>query len=91
VTDSGAKVINKSFEPILMTGYECGRLSFEADQANWRLGGEMMLIIDRRSGTQWHLQFVFGKKRISSFVPPDLDSDRRHARNVLATVKVRDL
>jgi hypothetical protein len=88
IADSDAKVKSRTFEPIPMKGYESGRISFEADQGKWRIGGEMVLILDRQRGVQWQLQYIFGKQRISSIVSPNLDSNRRHARNVLASAKV---
>jgi hypothetical protein len=90
VTASGAKVLNQRYTLIPTKDYESGRFSFEAEQGSWRIGGEMILLLDRRGGVQWLVQYVFGRKRISSFVSPDLDGDRRHASNVLATVKVAD-
>jgi hypothetical protein len=90
VSDSGAKVLSKSYEPIPNERFDSGRFSFEADQGDWRLGGEMILIVDRQRAIQWLVQFVFGRQRISSLASPSLDNYRRHARNVLASTKVAE-
>jgi hypothetical protein len=90
VTASGAKVLNQRYTLIPTKDYESGRFSFEAEQGPWRIGGEMILLLDRRGGVQWLVQYVFGRKRISSFVSPDLTAIGAHVATFSATVKVAD-
>ncbi len=85
----GIQKFKQSIKSLNVSGHEARQASFEAERYGGKLGGEFLIILDRRTNTLWQIQLLFGRKRgINPFVSSTLDNERLFATSLLRTVTV---
>ena len=76
---------------LTVSGHEARQASFEAERYGGKLGGEFLIILDRRTNTLWQIQLLFDKKKgINPFASLNLDSERNFAMSLLRSVTVQE-
>lgn len=76
---------------LTVSGHEARQASFEAERYGGKLGGEILIILDRRTNTMWQVQLLFGKKKgINPFTSLNLDTERNFAMSLLRSVTVQE-
>ncbi len=87
----GMKNFKQWTKSLNVSGHEARQASFEAERYGGKLGGEVLIILDRRTNTMWSIQLLFGKKKgINPFASLNLDTERIFAMSLLRSVIVQE-
>lgn len=87
----GMKKFKQWTKSFSVSGHEARQASFEAERYGGKLGGEFLIVLDRRTNTTWQIQLLFGKKKgINPFASLNLDTERNFAISLLRTVTVQE-
>ena len=86
----GIENFKQSSKSLTVSGHEARQVSFEANRYGGKLGGEFLIILDRRTNTAWQLQLLFGKKKgINPFASLNIDTERSFAISLLNSVTIQ--
>ena len=87
----GIQKFKQSTKSLSVSGHEARQASFEAERYGGKLGGEFLIILDRRTNTMWQIQLLFGKKKgVNPFASQNLDTERNFAMSLLRSVTVQE-
>lgn len=87
----GMKNFKQWTKSLNVSGHEARQASFEAERYGGKIGGEALIILDRRTNTMWSIQLFFGKKKgINPFASLNLDTERNFAMSLLRSVIVQE-
>ena len=87
----GVHNFKQGTKQIKVSGHEARLASFEAERYGAKFGGELLVILDRRTNAMWQLQILFGKnKGLFSDTYPELDAERRFSTAIMNSVKVQE-
>ena len=87
----GIKNLKQSTKALTISGHLAKQTSIEADRYGGKLGGEFLIILNRRTNTMWQIQLLFGKKQgINPFASSNLDAERNFALSALRSVAVQE-
>lgn len=87
----GMQKFKQSTKSLTVSGHEARQASFEAERYGGKLGGEFLIILDRRTNTMWQIQLLFSKKKgITPFASLNLDTERNFAMSLLRSVTVQE-
>ena len=85
----GIKNFQKQIAQLSVSGFDARQVSIAADRWGGKLGGEFLIIYNRKSNVMWQMQLIFGKKKgINPFASLSIDEERRYAKNLLSTIKI---
>jgi len=89
---SGMQGFTKSVHRVTVSDREARRASFEADRANWRMAGEFLFLLDRRTNTLWQFQVLFGREKslLPKLVGVNLNTERALAVQIMDSVRVSE-
>ncbi len=89
---SGMQGFTKSVHRVTVSDREARRASFEADRANWRIAGEFLFLLDRRTNTLWQFQVLFGREKslLPKLVGVNLSTERALAVQIIDSVRVSE-
>jgi hypothetical protein len=72
-----------------VSGREARQLSFLADRMGGKVGGEFLIIFDKKNSVTWQIQTMFAKqKKGNSTNPLILEAERKYAMGILTSVRV---
>lgn len=87
----GIKNFKQSTKSLTISGHVARQMSIEAERYGGKLGGEFLIILNRRTNTMWQIQLLFGKKQgLNPFASQNLDVERNFALSVLRSVAVKE-
>ena len=79
----------KSIVPSTVSGFEARLASFDANRYRGVIGGEILVIYDRVSGTLYQLQIFFAKKpSLNPFSSMSLDDEHVLAKSIIKSVQL---
>jgi len=85
----GIKDFQKQIAPLSVSGFDARQISIAADRWGGKLGGEFLIIYNRKTNVMWQMQLIFGKKKgINPFASLSIDEERRYAKNLLSTIRI---
>ena len=84
-TLQGVKNFHDEVVPLSVSGLEARRISIEADRWGGKLGGEFLIIYDRKLNIMWQVQLLFTQNKYS---PVSFDKERQYTRKLLSSVRV---
>lgn len=85
----GIKNFQKQIMPLSVSGFDARQISIAADRWGGKLGGEFLIIYNRKTNVMWQMQLTFAKKKaISPFASLIIDEERRYAKNLLSTIAI---
>ncbi len=89
---SGVKNVKQSTQPLLVSGLDARRVSFESDRNDGKLGAEFLIVHDKKTNTAFQLQIIFAKRQgMNPFGAVDLSAEREVANGILSSVSVSRL
>jgi len=79
----------KQIVPVSVSGFDARQVSIAADRWGGKLGGEFLIIYNRKNNVMWQMQLTFAKKiGPSPFSALNIDEERRYAKNLLSTIAI---
>ena len=85
----GIKNVQKQIVPLSVSGFDARQVSIAADRWGGKLGGEFLIIYNRKTNVMWQMQLIFSKKKgINPFASLSIDEERHYAKNLLSTIRI---
>lgn len=85
----GIKNFQKQIVPLSVSGFDARQVSIAADRWGGKLGGEFLIIYNRKTNIMWQMQLIFAKKKgINPFASLSIDEERQYAKNLLSTIRI---
>ena len=86
---AGIKNLKHHIVKTKVSRHDGRRVSFVADRWGAKLGGEILVIYDRRTNTMWQMMLFFSKKKgLNPFKSLNMNKKREYANSLLNRVRL---